>query len=663
MKSLWNDREVKKFKGDLLKLRVYTSRLLGQQPDLVLHGGGNTSVKMTVKDIFGEAQDVLYIKASGWDLATIEAEGFAAVKLDVLKRMAQLKQLSDAEMVKQQRVAMIDPHAPNPSVEAILHAIIPFKFVDHTHADSVVTITNTPDGEKRIREVYGERVLIVPYVMPGFILAKKVYEMTKDFTWEKMEGIILMNHGVFTFHDDARTSYERMIKAVSKAEHYLKMAGSGRDGRPEQPVEYRWKPPEDLLGLARIRQTVSKIKGSAMLAKSNQDDTSRRFSSLANVASLATRGPLTPDHVIRTKPRAAVLGKKPLRDIQRFARDYKEYFQRHNDGSQISLDPAPRWALWPGHGLLSFGTTVKEVEMVSDIIQHTIRAIQQAQALGGWKPLANRDIFEIEYWELEQAKIKKGTSPLTFQGKIALVTGAASGIGRTCVEAFHAQGASVVALDMNPAVENLFRRRGVVGMICDVTKKENVKRAVEATVRHFGGIDILISNAGIFPPSENIVDMQSETWNKSLAVNLSSHRLLLKECIPYLALGIEPAVVIIGSKNVPAPGPGAGAYSVAKAGLTQLARVAALELSTKGIRVNVIHPNQVFDTAIWTPEVLKKRARHYAMSVEEYKSHNLLRLEITSKDVAALACVLAGPIFAKTTGAQIPIDGGNDRVI
>ncbi len=656
MENSWSHKEAKRCKDNPLALRVYSSQLLGREPDLVLHGGGNTSVKTTVRNFFGEEEMILYIKGSGWDLGTIEAAGFAPVKLDILKRMAQLKKLSDSAMVKGQRAAMIDPNAPTPSVEAILHAIIPYAFVDHTHADSVVTITNTLDGERRIREVYGDRVLIVPYVMPGFILARKIYEMTRDLDWSKYDGMILLNHGIFTFADTARKSYAQMIRLVSMAEDYLKRRGAVVKIKKQ-------KSQVDLLTLAAIRWAVARHKGSALLASLKILDKAVSFSNLRNIDSIATRGPLTPDHVIRTKPTPVILKENPVEDIQRFVEKYKKYFKQYAHGQWTMLDPAPRWAVWPGHGLISFGANVQDVQIVSDITDHTIKAIQQAEILGGWKVLSEKDIFEMEYWELEQAKLKKGGKTPLFQGKVALVTGAASGIGKACVLSLHAKGAVVVALDINREVERIFTQKGIVPTVCDVTKKDQIRKAIEAMIQRFGGLDIVVSNAGIFLASENIAQIKTATWEKSLQVNLSSHQLLLQCAIPYLELGLDPTVIVIGSKNVPAPGPGVAAYSVAKAGLTQLARVAALELAPKGIRVNVVHPNQVFDTAIWTPEVLQKRAEHYGISVAEYKTNNLLKVEITSQDVAEMVCALAGPVFLKTTGAQIPIDGGNDRVV
>lgn len=655
MKSLWNEAEAKALEGDLLQLRVYTSRLLGQDENLVMHGGGNTSVKIKEKNIFGEEEEILYVKGSGWDLGTIEAAGFAPVKLSALHRLAQLDELSDLDMVKYQRMAMTNPSAPNPSVEAILHAIIPFTFVDHSHADAVVTITNSPEGRKRIEEIYGPNMLIVPYVMPGFILAKAIYEQTKDADWSKMEGMILMNHGVFTFDQDARASYEKMIAIVDKAEQYL--AAQGADKMPgAQPA------PFDPLRIAEIRQSLIDIWGKPVLARLDDSPASAAFSQLPNVAALTDRGPLTPDHIIRTKRTPVLLGEDPSADFARYVQDYKKYFEKYNSG-ETQLDPAPRWAILPGTGSLSFGPSAKHLRIIEDISQHTRKAIYQAEQLGKWIALPQSDLFEMEYWSLEQAKLKKAGKAKVFQGKIALVSGAASGIGKACVESLVEAGAVVTALDISPNITDNFPQKEVLAVQCDITDPSAVRSAIEQTVKRFGGLDMLISNAGIFPPSAKIAEMDPALWDKSMLLNVSSHQRLLQLATPYLSLGVDPAVVFIGSKNVPAPGPGAAAYSVAKAGLTQLCRVAAMELGEKGIRVNILHPNAVFDTGIWTEEVLQARAKHYGLTVQEYKTNNILKREIRSRDVADLATAMLGPVFAKTTGAQVPIDGGNERVI
>jgi rhamnose utilization protein RhaD (predicted bifunctional aldolase and dehydrogenase)/NAD(P)-dependent dehydrogenase (short-subunit alcohol dehydrogenase family) len=655
MKSNWKDVDAKKLNGDLLKLRVYTSRLLGMDQDLVMHGGGNTSVKVKEKNLFGEEEDLLYVKGSGWDLATIETQGFAPVKLATLLKMAELEELSDMDMVKNQRLAMTNPSAPNPSVEAILHAIIPFTFVDHTHTDAVVTISNSQGGEERIKEIYGENMLIVPYVMPGFILAKEIFNMTRGIDWEKLEGMVLLNHGVFTFHNDPKVSYEKMIEIVSKAEQYLEENGAtlikGAEGKMDPFLT------------AKIRHKISTLYGKPMLGKSNSSPASVAYSKLKKLKSISNRGPITPDHIIRTKRNPVVIEKNTNKAIDDYADNYKKYFDEHNTGQQVMLDQAPRWAIIPGSGSIFFGTSIKSASIIEDIAHHTQKAIYQAEQLGGWNPLQKPELFEMEYWSLEQAKLGKAGNAKEMQGKIAIVTGAASGIGKACVEELVALGAVVGALDIDPALESLFSQPEVLTINCDVTKNKQIKKAIGKVVNQFGGLDMMVSNAGTFPKSAEIKNMNEAIWKKSLAVNLSSHRKFIQACLPYLELGFAPAIVIIGSKNVPAPGRGAAAYSVAKAGLTQLGRIAALELGSKGIRVNIIHPNAVYDTAIWTDEVLEARSKHYGLTVEEYKTNNVLKVEVTSRDVAELAVNMLGKTFSKITGAQVPIDGGNDRVI
>jgi rhamnose utilization protein RhaD (predicted bifunctional aldolase and dehydrogenase)/NAD(P)-dependent dehydrogenase (short-subunit alcohol dehydrogenase family) len=662
VRSLWEDDDARAFGDDALARRVYTSRLIGREASLVLHGGGNTSVKTTATDVFDDACDAIFVKGSGWDLAAIERSGFSPLRLDAVRRMAELTALSDARMVTMLRSLLLDPTAPTPSVESILHAIIPFSFVDHTHADAVVTITNTPNGVERIGEIYGDRIFIVPYVMPGFILAREVFDMIRDIDWAEIEGVILLNHGVFTFGDDARSSYERMIQIVTEAEDYL-----DTDAPWESTVgDEGHIGGSDLRTIARLRRDAATAAGFPMIARLDSSGANASFSSRDDVGAIACRGPLTPDHVIRTKRLPLVLERSPgdlAAAIDRYGSDYRAYFDRNADGSQTRLDAAPRWVVWAGRGTIALGRTLSDATVVSDIIAHTIPAIERAEMLGGWQALPEDDVFDVEYWELEQAKLARAPAPAEFAGKSVLVTGAASGIGRACVNAFVAAGACVAALDRSSAVTSVFDDPRVTAFVCDVTDASAVQFAVEGTVRRFGGIDAVVSNAGIFPETASLVDVSDETWQESLAVNLDAHRIVLQKCIPFLESGIDPAVVIVGSKNVPAPGKGAAAYSVAKAGLTQLARVAALELAPAGIRVNVLHPNDVFDTALWSPAVLEARAHANGVDVDTYKRRNLLGVEVASTDVAALAVALAGRLFARTTGAQIPVDGGNDRVV
>lgn len=659
MLSRWNEADAARC-TTALDLRVYTSRLLGADPSLVLHGGGNTSVKTTVPNLFGDPEEILYIKGSGWDLATIAPAGFAPVRLDVLRRMADLPTLGDTDMVRAQRAAMIDPDAPTPSVEAILHAIIPFTFVDHTHADAVVTISNTPDGARRIGDVFGDSVLVVPYVMPGFVLARAVHALTQTTDWERLDGIVLLNHGVFTFGADARTSYERMITLVDRAEQYLAQHAPVIAAVPAMPS--RSLDGQELVSLAELRRAVGRAKGTPVVAQFDGSPSARAFSARHDIADVATRGPLTPDHVIRTKPVPLVASGAWQDAVAEYEAAYRAYYERNTAPGLAALDPAPRCVIWPGRGSIAIGTSVREAAIVTDLARHTRRAIEFAEQLGGWQALPEADLFAVEYWELEQAKLKRGSSAPTFAGKIALVTGAASGIGRAVAEALHRQGAAVFATDINPAIADL-ANDGLNGWVCDMRDHDAIAASVDECVRRYGGLDIVVSNAGVFSPSRAIEDLDRTAWDESMTLNLSSHAELLRCAIPFLRQGFDPAVVYIGSKNVPAPGRGAAAYSVAKAGLAQFARIAAIELGRDGIRVNTVHPHLVFDTALWTPEVLAARAASYGMTVAEYRTNNLLGVEISTRDVANAVLALAGPTFAATTGAQVAIDGGSDRVI
>ena len=661
MKNRWIESQAAAIagEGDDLGLRVYTSQLLGADADLVLHGGGNTSVKGELKNVFGEMESVLFVKGSGWDLRTIQGAGFPAVKMDYLLRLGELDSLSDSEMMRQLRLALLDPAAPTPSVEAILHALIPHKYVDHSHADAVVAISNSPNGEVMLQEIYGNEVLILPYTMPGFILAKQVAQATASVEWSSLRGIVLLHHGIFTFDKDAGACYSTMIELVSKAEQYLKekMGTTGLAAANYDPDA------EDCLQLSRLRGFAAGVMGRPVLLRLETSSQATGFASLKNCAELATRGPLTPDHTIHTKAFAAIFADDPVQGLQQFQADYRDFFEKHSDESHQCLDSMPRYGVWRDKGMVYLAPNQKRLGIVQDISQHTIKSIQQAQLLGGWQTLPSQDLFDVEYWELEQAKLKSSVKAPEFEGKVVVVSGAASGIGRACVQEFIDQGAVVLALDIAQDFAAQFESACVLPIHCDVTDSVAIDDALRQMVVEFGGIDIVVSNAGSFPASQSLEDMDDDNWESSQRLNLGSHMKLLRSATPFLRNGIDPAVVIVASKNVPAPGPGAAAYSVAKAGLTQMARVAALELGEAGIRVNVLHPNAVYDTAIWTDEVLASRAQYYGVSVEEYKTSNVLRTEVESIDVAKAAVLFAGGSLTKTTGAQLPIDGGNERVI
>jgi len=657
MKNLWSDVEAARFPGELGQ-RIYSSRLLGREPALVLHGGGNTSVKIAERSLVGVEETILYVKGSGGDLAKIDEAGFSPVRMDHLLALSKLPALPDPVMVNELRTHMTRASAPTPSVEAILHAILPFKFVDHTHADAIVTLTNAPGGEERIREVFGDALVVIPYVMPGFDLARACAERFPAQATKRTIGMILMSHGIFSFGETAREAYDRMIALVTKAEEHLaaRKAWSLPTPPPSAPA------PLPRREIAELRGAISKAAGFPMVLAVHDDPRSLAFARRSDVAELSQHGPATPDHVIRTKP-APLLG----RDVEGFVHDYRRYFDEHAPLARepkAMLDPAPRVILDRDLGMVTAGRSAKDAAIVADIYAHTMDIEERAALLGGWRALPHKDLFDVEYWDLEQAKLRAAGKPAALAGEVALVTGAASGIGKAIVESLLARGAAVAALDLNPAVEGLWSRPDCLGVACDVTSADQLSRALDATVRAFGGLDMLVLNAGIFPGGCRIEGLADEEWRRVLRVNLDANLSLLRETQPLLALSPRGGrVVVVGSKNVPAPGPGAAAYSASKAALTQLARVAALEWAGSGIRVNTLHPDAVFDTGIWTPEVIAARAKSYGMTVEQYKTKNLLHTEIRSVDVAELAAELCGPLFAKTTGAQIPIDGGNDRVI
>jgi len=657
MNSLWNDEAANEYK-DELGLRVYTSRLLGQDKNLVLHGGGNTSVKIKEIDIFGNEEEILYVKGSGWDLSNIEEGGFSPVRLKHLKKLADLDKLTDPEMVNELVTHMTKATAPVPSVEAILHAILPYKYVDHTHADAVVTITNSVGGFDRIEEIYGDSTVVIPYVMPGFDLAQLCAKEFVKKSGPQTIGMVLLNHGIFSFGDTAKESYERMIELVGRAESYL----SDKCAWDIECAESVPSTNNSTLGIAALRNRIADIAGFPTIVARYTDRQTLSFVHREDIAVISQEGPATPDHVIRTK-RLPMIG----RDVKAYAKSYRSYFNKYEPQARerkTMLDPAPRVVLDGEFGLCAVGRSAKEASIAGEIYSHTIEIILRSTALGGYRALTARDIFDVEYWDLEQAKIRKSGTPPLFSGEIAFVTGAASGIGRACVEAFLMRGAAVVAVDVNPEVVSAFSRGDYLGIACDITDEDAIESVLKRAVDTYGGIDMLVLNAGIFPSGCRIDALDSKEWRRVMQVNLDANLVFLRETYPLLKLAPRGGrAVIVGSKNVPAPGPGAAAYSASKAALNQLARVAALEWGDDNIRINSLHPNAVFDTALWTDVIVESRAKHYGLTVEEYKKSNILRTEVTSRDVAELSVEMCGPLFAKTTGAQIPVDGGNERVI
>jgi rhamnose utilization protein RhaD (predicted bifunctional aldolase and dehydrogenase)/NAD(P)-dependent dehydrogenase (short-subunit alcohol dehydrogenase family) len=661
MNGLWNKSDAARHHGDL-GLRVYSSQLLGRDSSLVLHGGGNTSVKLRQRNVLGEEEPILYVKGSGWDLETIQEAGFAPVRLDHLLKLATLQTLTDTQMVNELATHVTRAGAPAPSVEAILHAILPHRYVDHTHADAILAVTNTADGVQRIRAIYGDDVVVIPYVMPGFDLARVCAREYPRQSHAGTVGMVLLNHGIFSFGDTAHESYERMIELVDRADAYLRTQGALGSTTAANGSTRAMDPAPGREEIARLRRDIAACAGFPVIFAVHPEPLFLEFARRGDIEQISQRGPATPDHVIRTK-RLPMLG----RDVAAYASAYRAYFARNADDARqppVMVDPAPRVVLDATFGLGCVGRSVKDANIVRDVYTHTIDVILAATALGGYCALSEREIFEVEYWDLEQAKLKRAGIPPVFSGEIALVSGAASGIGKASVEALLRRGAAVIALDINPDIQSLFKRSDVLGVHCDVTSASQIAGALDAGVRAFGGLDMLVLNAGIFPAGGHVAELSDEIWRKVMQVNLDANLALLRESHALLKLAPNGGrVVVIGSKNVPAPGRGAAAYSASKAALTQLARVVALEWGVDGIRVNTLHPNAVFDSGLWSDALLAERARSYGISVAAYKTNNILKVEVASGDVAELVAEMCGPLFAKTTGAQVPVDGGNERVI
>ena len=652
MQNRWNEQDAAAAAASDLDLRAYSSRLIGVERALVLHGGGNTSVKSGHTDRFGDEQDIIWVKASGFDLAAMGPEGFTALDLSKLLRLSTLEQLSDADMVNEVLCARLDADAAAASIEAIVHALIPAKYVDHSHADAILTISNAPGGRQRFRQIFGERVLLLPYVKPGFDLALQFRRVLEETDLSKFDAVISENHGIFTYADEARASYEMMINVVDQAERYLRDEFGEADN--VAPLE------SDALAVARARKGASDLAGVPLISRQCRTVSVHQ---VERYGALLRHGTLTPEHVIHNKPYPALLGADEAAGLAAFRAEYTAYFERAGDPGLTMLAPFPHWALFKTGQCRSFGPNLKRATISADVADSTLKAMYYADRMGGWQGLGEEDLRDLEYWQLEQAKLKRQKPSAELSGKIAVVSGAAAGIGQACAETLRDKGAVVVGLDIDPSIAGTMAEPGFEGVVLDLTDEAAVARALAQTVDDYGGLDIVVSNAGIFRSGANVETLCDRDWDDVLAVNLTSHRKLLKQAVPYLRHGIDPGVVIIGSRNVAAPGGGAAAYSVSKAGLTQLMRVAALELAPEGVTVNAVHPDAVFDTKLWTAEALATSAARYGLSVEAYKARNLLKAEIKSRDVALAVTAFVDGTLRRTTGAQLPVDGGNDRVI
>lgn len=664
------DRYARQGVNEDLALRVYTTRLLGRDPKLVLHGGGNTSVKTEMKNLAGDMVEALCVKGSGWDMGDIEPAGLPAVQLKPLQRLADLDGLSDEDMVNAQRCNLLDSQSPNPSVETLLHAFLPHKFVDHTHSNAVLALTDQANGEEICRDLYGKRMALVPYIMPGFDLAKKTKEIfDQDPT---VEGMIMLKHGIFSFADDAKTAYDRMIEFVSMAEDRL------QQNRRKVFTSARGLPKT----IAKASDVAPVLRGlNALKGKRNGDWTRwvfefRSDSDILNyvngeeLSRYALEGTVTPDHSIRTKPVPLIVPAPDARDMAafragaeaamaKFEADYHAYFARQNPKQAVprtELDPAPRVILVPGLGLFGIGKTEKDAKIAADLAETAIEVITNAEAIGRFESISEEDMFEIEYWSLEQAKLGKGAEKALAR-QVAVVTGGGSGIGAATARALRAEGAEVAVLDLkiNDAVK-VATSIGGFAVECDVTDKSSVAAAMQAVAEKFGGVDILVSNAGAAWQGK-IGEVDDDTLRQSFELNFFGHQNMAQAAVKIMRTqGTGGCLLFNTSKQAVNPGKDFGPYGLPKAATLFLSRQYALDHGADGIRSNAVNADRI-RSGLLTDDMIASRSQARGLSEGDYMGGNLLKREVTAGDVADAFVALAKS--TSTTGAVMTVDGGN----
>jgi rhamnulose-1-phosphate aldolase/alcohol dehydrogenase len=695
VQSLWSDRDAAEFverysarHGEDLALRVYTSRLLGREPRLVLHGGGNTSVKTVRRDLRGEAIDVLCVKGSGSDLAVVEPRDLPALELAPLRALRDVARLSDGDMVRELRRRLLDPASPTPSVETLLHAHLPPRFVDHTHADAVLVLTNQPDGEALGREAFGPQVPVLPWIFPGFPLSRAVadaFDARPD-----CEGIVLRKHGIFTFGASARESYEAMIALVTRAEAFLARRAAGKvtmlvggDALPAAAARARALEVLPVLrgALALPVATPHGQRWQRVVAEWRGDEDLRRFTSHAASARLLALGPLTPDHVLRTKGPYLALREDEARDpercraaVARYVADYRRYFAEHGAQAQpplTMLAPTPNVAVVEGLGVFACGRDAKAARIAADIAQATLRGKALGEAIGRYEALSPGELFEMEYWSLEQAKLGKQAAP-PLAGQVALLTGAGGAIGHGIANALLGAGAHVLVTDVDEArlaaVAAKLRAEQpgapLAAARLDVTDPASVRAGFEACVLAFGGVDVVVPNAGIAYVAP-IAELDAERWRRVFDVNCTGTMLVLREAARlFERQRTGGAVVVQASKNVFEPGASFAAYSASKAAQHQLGKVAALEFAPLGVRVNMVNADAVFGddvpSGLWQevgPDRMRARGLDEHGLREFYRERSLLKTEVLPAHVGAAVVFFASGV-TPTTGATLPVDGG-----
>ncbi|HXW49707.1 MAG TPA: bifunctional aldolase/short-chain dehydrogenase [Xanthobacteraceae bacterium] len=683
MKSGWVERDAEAIVAEGAKagfdrdlaLRIYTTRLLGSDPKLVLHGGGNTSLKTRMRDLVGEKADVLRVKSSGADMASIEPAGLTAVRLAPMRKLRAVDAIEDDELVGIERANLIDPTAPNPSVEMMLHAFLPHRFVDHTHATAVLSVVDQPRGEKLCEEIFGGRLAFVPYLRPGFGLAKKAIDVFERAP--ACEGLILSKHGIVTFGDSAREAYERMIAMVSLAEDFIAR------NRKSVATGVSFKETEKNAGtVARVAPIVrgacsekhDTIEGAwrRLVIEFRTGETVLNFVNRGDLARLSQAGVITPDHTIRTKNWPLVLTVPQSDDLMRFAdaarersqafaKHYRQYFERNNKrvgGNKIELDPLPRVVLVPGLGLFGLGRCKADAIIAADIAETWAKGVSDAEAIGTFESITEAEMFDCEYWPLEQAKLGIRKEP-PLAGQIAAITGAGGAIGAATAKAFAAAGAEVALLDVHRAAAR--ERANAIGghalaVACDVTDAGSVNAAFDKIAEHFGGVDIVVSNAGAAWQGR-IGEVDEEILQESFELNFYGHQRVAQAAVKIMrAQGTGGCLLFNVSKQAVNPGANFGPYGIPKAATLALMRQYALDYGADGIRANAVNADRI-RSGLLTPDMIASRSKTRGLSEKDYMSGNLLGREVTAEDVAQ--AFLHHALALKTTADVTTVDGGN----
>ncbi len=677
MRNRWNPAAARRLSP--LDALVYRSRLIGDEPTLGLYGGGNTSLKCQQLDLAGRPQEALWVKGSGADLKGCERRQFAPLPMALLTPLAERRAMTDEEMMAFLERCLLDPKAPRPSIETLLHAFIPEAAVDHTHADAILALANTRDGERLVRRVLGPRLLWIPYIQPGFALSRRVVEAYRRAP--QAHGAVLEHHGLITWGADGAASYRRTLRYVTRAERFLAAAGRRRRW---SPARHATRPAPERLALLRrwlpaIRRTVSRRRKVCLRYTDSPEVLA--FVNARRMPQVARVGPATPDHMLRTKRLPLVVtagartaaGRSPaavIRQLERYAQAHERYVRRWQRPGQALQDPSPRVMLIPGVGMLTTGKDATEAERAAELFRHAMAIMRDASTVGEYTSVSEREAFGVEYWPLELYKLTLAPPEPELSREIGLVTGAAGGIGQAIARRLVDRGASVAVTDINRrGVEALADtlnqragRRRAIGLVMDVTDERSIERAFDALLREFGGLDFLVSNAGVAHVA-GVERLALTDWERSLSVNATGHFLAARAAIRLLrAQGMGGSLVFIASKNVLAPGREFGAYSAAKAAQTQLARVLAIENGEFNIRVNLVNPDGVFEgSGLWR-EIGPSRARTYRLPPSRlesyYQQRNLLKARVLPEDVAEAVAFFVSRASAKTTGCILTVDGG-----